>query len=98
MGHRQFECRFGENVDRNFQANVVDNQVQDNNKKSETLLLAYNAVDVVDKNKWYLDTRCSNHMSNKKELFVEFDKSVHGEVKFGNNTVLPVIGKGKNSY
>ena len=36
LGHKQFECRFGENVDRNFQVNVVDIQVQDNNKKSET--------------------------------------------------------------
>ena len=49
LGHRQFECRSRENLDRNFQANVVDNQVQDNNKKFETLLLAYNTVDVVNK-------------------------------------------------
>ena len=52
-------------------------------KKSETLILACNTVDVVDKNKWYLDIGCSNHMSGKKELFVELDKSVCGEIKFG---------------
>ncbi|XP_027083565.1 uncharacterized protein [Coffea arabica] len=95
LGHRQFECRFGENIDRNFQANVVDNQVQDNNKKSDTLLLVCIVVDVVDKNKWYLDTDCSNHMSGKKELFVELDESICGEVKFENNIVLPMIAKEK---
>ncbi|XP_027181738.1 uncharacterized protein LOC113780119 [Coffea eugenioides] len=61
LGHRQFECRLGENVDRNFQANVVDNQV---------IVI----------------------MSGKKELFVELDESICGEIKFGNK---PVIGKGK---
>lgn len=50
-GHRQFECRFGENANRNFQTNVIDNQVQDTSQKSETLLLACNAVDMIDKNK-----------------------------------------------
>ena len=69
--------------------------MQDNNKKSETVLFACNVIDVVDKNKWYLDMGCSNHMSGKKELFVELDESVRGEVKFGNNTVLSVIGKEK---
>ena len=71
--------------------------MQDNNKKSETLLLACNAVDMIDKNKWYLDTGCSNHMLDKKELFIEFDESVHGEIKFGNNNVSPVYGKEKIS-
>ena len=52
---------------------------------------------MVDKNKWYLDTGCSNHMSGKKELFVKFDEYVPGEIKFGNNTVLSMIGKGKIS-
>ena len=50
---------------------------------------------MVDKNKWYIDTGCSNHMSRKKELFVELDESVCGEVKFENNIVLPVFGKEK---
>ena len=52
---------------------------------------------MVDKNKWNLDTGCSNHMLNKKELFVEFDEFVHGEIKFGNNNVSPVYGKEKFS-
>ena len=50
---------------------------------------------MVDKNKWCLDTGCNNHMSGKKELFAEFDESIHGEIKFENNIILLVFGKGK---
>ena len=60
-------------------------------------MLACNSVDVVDKNKWYLNMVYSNHIFGKKELFIELDESVCGEIKFGNNTVLPVIGKKKKS-
>lgn len=79
----------------NFLANVVENQAQNNKLSSWTILLACNNANVIDKNKWFLDNRCSNQMCGKKELFSEFDKFVKGEVKFRNNTVLLVFVKGK---
>ena len=39
---------------------------------------------------------CSNYKSGKKELFVELGEFVYGEVKFGNNTILPVFDKENN--
>ena len=49
------------------------------------------------KNKWFLDTGCSNHMCGKKEMFSELDESFVSEEKFGNDTKVPVMGKGKIS-
>ncbi|PKI72007.1 hypothetical protein CRG98_007623 [Punica granatum] len=40
------------------------------------------------KNVWYLDTGCSNHMCGVKELFSKLDGSFRSEVKFGNNSKL----------
>ncbi|KAL5836926.1 hypothetical protein ACOSQ3_014095 [Xanthoceras sorbifolium] len=55
------ECRSNE---RNYQANVVED-----GDYSETLLLACNVAEDEPKNKWFLDTCCSNHMCGRKEMF-----------------------------
>ena len=48
------------------------------------------AVETIDRKIGY-----SNYICGKKKLFSELDKSIEGEVKFGNNNTLPmfVIGK-----
>ena len=48
-----------------------------------------------DENIWYLDTSCSNHMYQKKELFSSLNKMVKSTIKFGNNTNIPILGKGQ---
>ncbi|XP_019431231.1 PREDICTED: uncharacterized protein LOC109338443 [Lupinus angustifolius] len=35
---------------------------------------------------WYLDTRCSNHMTGHKEWFVSFDDSVKTKVRFADDS------------
>ncbi|KAI9196368.1 hypothetical protein LWI28_023326 [Acer negundo] len=40
---------------------------------------------------------CSNHMCGRKEMFSELDETFASEVKFGNNSKVPVMGKGKIS-
>ena len=42
---------------------------------------------------WYLDTGCSNHMCDKKELFSQLDESIQGDVNFGNKSKVSIMGK-----
>jgi len=45
-------------------------------------------------NMWYLDTGCSNHICGDKKAFFELDESFCNTVKFGDNSVVSVMGKG----
>ncbi|TXG56964.1 hypothetical protein EZV62_018277 [Acer yangbiense] len=83
------ECRSRK---QNFQANVAED-----GGRSETLLLACNMAKDGAKNKWFLDSGCSNHMCGEKEMFTQLDESFTSSVKFGNDTTVPVMGKGKIS-
>ena len=47
-------------------------------------------VTTSQKNVWYLDTRASNPMCRKKEIFVEFDEAVYGNVTFGESSKVGV--------
>ena len=48
-----------------------------------------------DKNKWCLNTGCSDCMCGIKKLFIELDEFFQPEVKFGNNASIPILGEGK---
>ncbi|TXG49066.1 hypothetical protein EZV62_024941 [Acer yangbiense] len=85
----QAECRFRK---QDFQANVVED-----GDCLETLLLACNMAEDGAKNKWFMDSGCSNHMCGEKEMFTQLDESFTSSVKFGNDTTVPVMGKGKIS-
>jgi len=43
---------------------------------------------------WFLDSGCSNHMTENKSWFIELDEDFRHTVRLGNNTALPVLGKG----
>ncbi|KAI9185791.1 hypothetical protein LWI28_010684 [Acer negundo] len=86
-GHYKYECKSN---GRNFQANVAED-----GDYSKTLLLACNVA--VDDGKYFLDTGCSNNMCGRKEMFSELDETFASEVKFRNNSKVPVMGKGKIS-
>ena len=58
------------------------------------MLLARNADVGAEENTWYLDTGASNHMCGRKSMFVELNESVSGNVSFGDDSKIPVKGKG----
>ncbi|KAI5390160.1 hypothetical protein KIW84_075471 [Lathyrus oleraceus] len=47
-----------------------------------------------DKNVWYLDSGCSNHMIGKKKAFIKINSSFGSKVKLGNGEHVEVKGKG----
>ena len=59
------------------------------------MFLADSAVDDVRKNKWYLDSGCSNHMCGYKEMFTVLDESVQSDITFGNALTIAIKEKGK---
>ncbi|XP_075087737.1 uncharacterized protein LOC107811669 [Nicotiana tabacum] len=60
-----------------------------------SLLMAYTSRERVSANLWYLDTGYSNHMCGHKVAFSELDETFQDTVKFGDNSAVSVMGKGK---
>ena len=44
--------------------------------------------------RWYLDTGASNHMTGSRAAFAELDSAVTGTVRFGDNSVVTIAGRG----
>jgi hypothetical protein len=61
----------------------------------EMLLMAdVNCQNANRESVWFLDSRCSNHMCGKKEIFFDLDTKFRESVKLGNNSSMAVMGKG----
>ncbi|XP_057756220.1 uncharacterized protein LOC130975441 [Arachis stenosperma] len=92
-GHKVAGCRF--KMVNNNQAHITENQHQtiNVNPGTQTLFVTSNSC-AEDENIWCLDNACSNHMSDRKELFSSLDDSVKLLLKFGNSTKIPIEGKG----
>ncbi|XP_039141206.1 uncharacterized protein LOC120278480 [Dioscorea cayenensis subsp. rotundata] len=49
---------------------------------------------VYGNNLWYLDMGASNHMTGSRSQFSELDETIVGRVKFGDDSVVDIQGKG----
>lgn len=45
-------------------------------------------------NVWYLDTGASNHMTGCRKQFTQLDTSIHGLVKFGDESAITISARG----
>ncbi|XP_004517109.1 uncharacterized protein [Cicer arietinum] len=61
----------------------------------EVLLMATTKLDDDCPESWYLDTCCSNHMTDHKEWFVSIDDKVKREIRFVDNSSVMAEGIGK---
>ncbi|GKU92535.1 hypothetical protein SLEP1_g6248 [Rubroshorea leprosula] len=87
-GHYSNECKCKDNTQK---AHCV--QGDDDVDGGHALLMVIVVGETPNYHIWFLDTRCTNHMSGKRELFVDLDESFHTKVKFVDNRTIPVIGK-----
>lgn len=54
-------------------------------------LLTPSSIDLYP-NVWYLDFEVSNHMTSRKNLFIEIDEKIHGAISFGDLSKVPIQG------
>jgi len=59
------------------------------------LLMAYTENNLAGNGAmWYLDFRCSNHMTGNKSLFYDLNENFREKVKLGYDSSMNVMGKG----
>lgn len=46
--------------------------------------MTFHAIEDLDSETWYIDTRCKNHMSGNKPLFVNLNENFKSVVKVEN--------------
>lgn len=89
LGHFQYECPSWEKA-----ANYAEADAEAD-KEEEVLLMAHVELnDAKREGAWFLDSGYSNHMSGNKQWFVDFDEQFRHSVKLGNNSRMPVMGRG----
>lgn len=88
-GHYKSECQTDLNKQSGDQTNFAEKE------EEVSLLMVCHMKEETQQNMWYLDTGCSNHMCGEKEAFSNLDESFRSSVKFGDNSKISVIGKGK---
>lgn len=79
-------------------AYIEEEEISNKSEVEETvelLLMAYTENEKkIRKKAWFLDSGCSNHMSEDISLFSTLDNNFKHLVKLGKNKRIEVIGKG----
>lgn len=94
FGHYRSKFRVNLSKDRGQKSNFSERDEQD---KAITLLMGCHSKEKTRANLWYLDTSCSNHMCGKKSVYHKLDESFRDTVRFGDNSAVSIMGKGKVS-
>lgn len=107
MGHFVIDCpdlklKLAETQENNENA---DTQNADELMMHETVFLNEKNIlpekyetDARDDNIWYLDNGASNHMTGDRRYFSVLDGTVTGKVRFGDDSMIDIKGKGTISF
>ena len=87
LGHIEKICK-SQQVE--AEAKAADVQIQEEQLFVATCFATTNS----SSDSWLIDSGCTNHMTNDKELFKELDKTAISKVKIGNGEFISVKGKG----
>ncbi|GAU22886.1 hypothetical protein TSUD_376970 [Trifolium subterraneum] len=60
----------------------------------DAMLMATTKMSEDKENVWYLDTRCSNHMTGNKDWFINLDESITRGIRFADNSQVNSAGIG----
>ncbi|KAH7537743.1 hypothetical protein FEM48_Zijuj03G0125400 [Ziziphus jujuba var. spinosa] len=93
-GHYRSECRTNlikDRGERSERSNFAEKE------EEISLLMVSHIQEETNENLWYLDTGCSNHICGVKSAFSDLDESFRNTVKFGDNSTVSVMGKGRVS-
>lgn len=63
-----------------------------NSENEQVLLMVTMNSENAGSDQWYLDTRCSNHMSGRKEWFFDLNDKVKSKIRFADNSVISAEG------
>ena len=67
------------------------------NISQNKMFIACNMVEEKNEDIWFLDSRCSNHMTRDIAMFSMLDENVESQVTLGTDSKVSVMGKGKVS-
>lgn len=88
LGHCRYECP--ELEKKAHYASFGEGETEE-----EILLVAYEETQIVQKEDWFLDSGCSNHMTGNKLWFTKIqEEGLNRTVKLGNDSTLAVTAKG----
>lgn len=86
FGHLQKDCRLAKQQHASYAEGESD--------EGNLFYACQKALHEEEKNVWYLDSGCSNHMTGQKGAFINIDSSCGSKVKLGNGEHVEVKGKG----
>ncbi|XP_019450621.1 PREDICTED: uncharacterized protein LOC109352893 [Lupinus angustifolius] len=92
LGHYSYECSNEKNKQSRHKEEALTTQ---EDSDSEPLnLMVTNTATRSHSELWYLDSGCSNHMTNHKEWLKDFDSTKKSRVKFADDSSLSAEGAG----
>ena len=82
--HFKKDCQYRQQEKANFTKNT----------KSYKLFYSVYSTNLESKDIWYLDCRCSNHMTSNKSYFIKVEEHINSEVTLGDGKVQKVERRG----
>ncbi|KAL5826228.1 hypothetical protein ACOSQ4_018025 [Xanthoceras sorbifolium] len=92
-GHYRSECRV--NLNKNRGEHGERSNFAEKEEEKVSLLMVCHTKEKTHQNLWYLDTGCNNHMCGDKNAFSDLDESFRNTVKFGDESTVSVMGRGR---